>query len=145
MYPTNFDVCVFIHFKIYFLLRFPLMLFLNLFLIGEKLLYNILLISALQPCEPAITIHISSATWASFPSSLHTALGNHRAPSRTPVLYRNFSPAIYFTHDAIYAYICWCYLPIHPTLSFPHCVHKSILYNCISIPSLQIGSSIPFF
>ena len=28
-------------------------------------------------------------------------------------------------------------LTICPTFSFPHCVHKSILYVCISIPSLQ--------
>ena len=34
---------------------------------------------------------------------------------------------------------------IHLTLSFPHCVHKSILYTGVSISSLQIGSSIPFF
>ena len=34
---------------------------------------------------------------------------------------------------------------ICPTLSFPHCAHKSILYIWISIPSLQIGSSVPFF
>ena len=33
---------------------------------------------------------------------------------------------------------------MHPTLSFPHCVHKSILYICFSIPSLQIASSIYF-
>ena len=33
----------------------------------------------------------------------------------------------------------------HYTLSFPHCVHKSILYICIFILSLQTGSSIPFF
>ena len=26
---------------------------------------------------------------------------------------------------------------IHPTLSLPHCVHKSILYICVSIPSLR--------
>ena len=35
-------------------------------------------------------------------------------------------------------------LPIRPTLSFPRCV-KSILYVCVSIPSLQIGSSVLFF
>ena len=27
---------------------------------------------------------------------------------------------------------------IHPTLSLPYCVHKSVLYSCISILSLQI-------
>ena len=36
-------------------------------------------------------------------------------------------------------------LSICPTLSFPCCcAHKSILYVCISIPALQIGSSVIF-
>ena len=34
-------------------------------------------------------------------------------------------------------------LSIHPTLSFPHCAHKSVLYVCVSIAALQIGSSVP--
>ena len=34
---------------------------------------------------------------------------------------------------------------ICPILCFPHCSHKSILYVCVSIAALQIGSSIPFF
>ena len=33
---------------------------------------------------------------------------------------------------------------IHLTLSFPHCVHKSVLYVCVSITALQIDSSVPF-
>ena len=36
-------------------------------------------------------------------------------------------------------------LPIHPTLSFPDCTHKSVLYACICIAALQIGSSVPSF
>ena len=34
---------------------------------------------------------------------------------------------------------------VRPTFSLPRCVHKSVLYICVSIPSLQIGSSVPFF
>jgi len=34
-------------------------------------------------------------------------------------------------------------LSIHPTLSFP-CCPQSVLYICVSIPALQIGSSVPF-
>ena len=34
-------------------------------------------------------------------------------------------------------------LTVHPTLSFPLCVHKSMPYFCISIPALQIWSSWP--
>ena len=33
---------------------------------------------------------------------------------------------------------------ICPTLSLMHYIHESVLYVCISIPSLQIGSSILF-
>ena len=36
-------------------------------------------------------------------------------------------------------------LSIHPTLSFPHCVHKCVLYVCVSIAVLQTGSSVPSF
>ena len=32
-------------------------------------------------------------------------------------------------------------LSICPTRSFPHCVHKSVLYACISSAALRIGSS----
>ena len=41
--------------------------------------------------------------------------------------------------------ICWrCFL--HSSLlSFSHCVHKPILWFCISVPFLQRGSSILFF
>ena len=42
----------------------------------------------------------------------------------------------------------WMYfgttLSICPTLSFSHCAHKFILYICISILSLKIGSSASF-
>ena len=34
-------------------------------------------------------------------------------------------------------------LSTHPTLSSLHCVHKSILYTCISTAALQTGSSLP--
>jgi len=34
---------------------------------------------------------------------------------------------------------------IHLTLSLTYWVHKSILYICVSIPSLQIGLPVPFF
>ena len=43
---------------------------------------------------------------------------------------------------------CICFhatVSIHPTLFFPCCAHKSVLYVCISIPALQIGSSVPSF
>ena len=35
-------------------------------------------------------------------------------------------------------------LSSHPTLSSPHCVHKSVIYVCISTATLHIGSWVPF-
>ena len=34
-------------------------------------------------------------------------------------------------------------LPDHPTFSLPHCVHKSVLFGCVSITALQTVSSVP--
>ena len=65
------------------------------------------------------------------------AITEHRAE----LLYSRFPLAIYFTHGCIYVKPN---LPIHPTLLFPT-MSMSILYICLSIPALQIGSSVPFF
>ena len=62
--------------------------------------------------------------------------------TKLPAFYSTFPLAIYFTQQCIHVDPN---LPIRPTLPFPHCVHMSVLYVCISIPALQIGSSVPFF
>ena len=59
-----------------------------------------------------------------------------------PVLYTEFPLAIYFTRGT--AYVSTLLSPFVP-LSFPHCVHKSVLCVCVSIAAVQIGSSVPFF
>ena len=58
-----------------------------------------------------------------------------------PVLYSNFSQAIY-SHMVVYTSRCYFFQLSH-SLLLPLCP-QSILYICISIASLQIGSSIPF-
>ena len=71
-----------------------------------------------------------------------TFLGHHRAPSRAPCTIQQL-PTGYLL------YTWWCIyvkasLSICPALSFLHHVYKFILYICISIPGLQICSSVPF-
>ena len=57
-----------------------------------------------------------------------------------PVLYINFPLTIYFAHDSVYiSTLLSQFVPPSPR------VHKPILYICIFIPSLQMGSSVPFF
>ena len=86
-------------------------------------------------------------------------------------MYSSFSLAISFTHDSVldwakssFEFFCKVLgenlnvlfgqsnmyanpnLPFYPTpLPAPLHVHMSFLYICVSIPALQIGSSVPFF
>ena len=42
-------------------------------------------------------------------------------------------------------YTCCCYFPHSSPPSLPYCVHNSVLYVWVSVLSLQIVSSVPFF
>ena len=46
-------------------------------------------------------------------------------------------------HAATYIYVK-PHLPVHPTLPTPPRVHASVLYVCISISAMEIGSFVPF-
>ena len=56
------------------------------FLIGRKLFYKVMLVSAVQQSRSVIIIHryISSLPLPSLPSSHPTPLGHHRAPGWAP-------------------------------------------------------------
>ena len=58
------------------------------------------------------------------------------------VLYRSFPLAVCFTHGSVFMSILISqFVPPSPSAH----VHTFILYVCIYIHALQIGSSIPFF
>ena len=66
------------------------------------------------------------------PSSHPTPLGHHRAPIWAPCVIQQF-----LTSSLVYTWQCInvdATCSTLPTLSFPHCVHKSVLYLCVSIP-----------
>ena len=48
--------------------------------------------------------------------------------------YTAASSNIYFTQGSMFVSAM---LSVRPTLSFPHCVHKPVLYICVSIPAVQ--------
>ena len=55
-----------------------------------------------------------------------------------PVLYSSFPLASYFTHGSVFMSLSFSqFIPPSPS---PSGVHKSVLYICVSIPTLQIGS-----
>jgi len=122
----------------------------QIFLIRKmfKLLYNVVLVPAVKQCKSATCIHILSLsslspTSPSHPSAVAAAvakslqscptlcdsidgsppgssvpLGHHKALSWGLCAIQQL-PTNYFRHGCVY-------MSIHPTLSFPTCVHKSI-------------------
>ena len=81
-----------------------------------------------------------------FPESLpphfrFIPLGHHRAPGWAPQVTQQLSTSyLFYTREC---HICQCHFLNSPYPLFP-CVHMSVLYVCISIPSLKVGSSVPF-
>ena len=71
------------------------------FLIRAQLLYNDVLVSALQWKSAVYTYILSLLDFS--PTRLHpTPLGHHRAPSWTPRLYNSFPLALYVTHGSVH-------------------------------------------
>ena len=106
--------------------------FICFYLDSKKYHYNVVLVSAIQPCKSAIVIHTSPSFPTSLPS-LHPipqVITDHK--TQLPVLV-NFSPAIHLTPGSVYTL---------RLLSPSDSLNKSILFIFISIPSLQIGSSV---
>ena len=100
-------------------------------------------VSAIQQRESAVSIHVPPPSGNSFPSSTPSH------PSRllqSTVLnfpcYRAISYQLSVLHIVI-VYVSMLFFQF--ILPSPSPIHKSVLYLCVSIPVLQIGSSIPFF
>jgi len=71
-------------------------------------------------------------------SSLWVVTATGWAPCVIPKL-----PISYLLYMVMYMLQCYSqFAP--PSLSFARCVHKSVLYVCVSIPALQVCSSVPF-
>ena len=94
--------------------------FYTYFLIGGKLFYNVVMVSAIQQCKSALTVHMSSPSGASLPFKLPTHLVHLREEHQAvlSLLYGHFSPAIFFTLGSVHTYID-ATLSIHPILFTP--------------------------
>ena len=101
------------------------------------MIYNVMLVSAVQQSESVIRIHIS--LFFRFPSNL----GHHRALSRVPCAIQSvLIRYLFYIQQCIYVNPN---LPVHPTPPSPLGNHKFVLYNCVFISALQISSTVPFF
>ena len=101
----------------------PQLYFLNLFLIGEKLLYNVGFCHT--KCKTAGIIHISPPSGASLPSPHPTLLGNHRGPGWATIASHELSTL----HMIVY--ICQCYF-LHSSCSPSPAVSTSPLSTSAS-------------
>ena len=94
--------------------------------------YNVVTVSALYLHESAIGIRMPLPLEP--PSNLPphpTPLGCHRAPALGSLHHTANFHWLSLLHLVMFMFQCICFnatLSNHPTLSFPHCDHKSVLY-----------------
>ena len=86
------------------------------FLIGEKLLYNVLLVSAIQQCESAVSIYVSPPSWRKPLSPLpsHPFRQSSQSIRLGSLLY-----AAIYTHT--HTHTRWCIYVSDTTLSLNYC------------------------
>ena len=96
----------------------------------------------MQQCESGINIQIAPPSWAFLPPPTSYPSLSTQSTCLSSLLYIATSKS-YFTHSS-FIHVKQSYSLNSPYPFLPHCVHKSILYICISIPALQIGSHIKF-
>ena len=108
------------------------------------MLYHVALIPAIQQ-QISQSIYIYMCVYIPFlstplplPAPHPASLGHHRVLSWAPRVTRCLPSSSLF-HTWRYMYVNATF-SIHPTISFPFCVHKSVPGVRVSIPFLQIGS-----
>ena len=107
-------------------------------MLGQFLLYN-----KMNQLYEYIYPHISSLF--SLPPTLPISSLQviTRAPSLSPCTMQQFPISHpFYIWQCIYVNAT---LSLHLHLPFSHCVLKSILYVCVFIPALPLGSSVPLF
>ena len=91
------------------------------------MLYNVVLIPAVQQCKSAIIIHTRPPSLASLPSPIPSFQVITDCQTRFPVLHSNFSPVTYFKHGSVYR----CY--------FLHSSHSLLPLVCPQLHSLYLS------
>ena len=109
----------------------------KLIFIGIQLLYCVVLVSTVQQHESAICT-------APFPFGLPSHLGHHNALGRVPVLCRR-AHQLSILYTVSIMYMCQFQSFDSSHLCFSLGIHIFLLYICVSVSTLQIRSSKPFF
>ena len=95
------------------------------------MLYNVVLISAIQQCESAISIHMAPPSWTSLPRPPHPfPLGCLGAWGWASLSYSNSPSAVYFTFGNIHISVFNLSHPLLPPLCPQFCSLCLCLYSC---------------
>ena len=116
------------------ILHFICLLFLELlFYVLFSNFYDVVLVSAIQQCRSPIIIHTSpSLASLSSPTPSLQVITEYQTE---PPCYAETSHQLFILHLIVYILMLFLHSSYSPS---PRCVHKPILYICISIPFLQI-------
>ena len=86
------------------------------FLIGRKLLYNFVFVSALQQCKEVIIVCISLSSRALLLSSHPTLLGHHRVPSWAPcIIQQVVTSYLFYTYSVYMSMLLSQFIPHSPS------------------------------
>ena len=103
------------------------------------MLHNVVLVSLFYTTKWIGYVYTYIPSTLSLPPTPHpTPLVITKHQTELPVLYSSFPQLSVHTWQCVYVTHCSQFVP-------PSHFHMSILYICVSIPPLQIGSSVPFF
>ena len=103
------------------------------FLIRGKLLYRVMLVSAIQQCELVLIVYVYPLPPEPPSPSQPSPLGHHRVSGWSPCLVQQL-PTKHLLYTGQCMLVSATY-SICATLSFPSCVRKSVLYIilCMSL------------
>ena len=95
------------------------------FLIGEQLLYSLVLVSAVPQHDSATGIYMSPSCWNSLPSPCPSYPSRLSQSTRLSSLCHRANSHLLWFYIRSYMSPCYSLSWSHPL--FPHCVHKSVV------------------
>ena len=113
------------------------------FLTEGKLLYHVVLVSALQQCESATGIHMSPPSWTHLPPH-PTSLSCHRALSLSSLCHIAISHWLSVLHMVMCMFQCYSFKLSHPLFP-PLCPKVCPLWPCLLCCPANRFISIPSF
>ena len=105
------------------------------------ILYNIMLVSAVQQHESVISIHISPPSRAFLPLPIPPLQVVTEYQAKFPLLYSNFPLTVYFTHGSVYMSVL-CSQFIAPSPYTPVSTYVSLFLPCKQVHQWPLSKTL---